>query len=325
MIETKTLESLSELLEQVKSCLIIVCSNPTYDQVAAGLSFSEALQAAGKEVTLISPEEIPTQASTLQGTERFQYKLGNQSLSVKFPYKAESVDKVSYHISDDEETFYLLIKPQKGSPPLESQQVSFDYVGADADMIFLIGVHQLESLDHLYDGFEDLFSRTPLVTIHTFEPEIGNLKIDTSKYAAYSQAMVSILQHLQLPLSSDAATNLLAGIEMVTEGFSSSLTTADTFDAVALLMRQGARRLRPHQLLKKTDAPLGKIEKKESNNEVFLQPSENSESIVAKNNPVKLNQKKKKDTVPKSERPKAESNPGSLDYQPGASGVLGKG
>jgi nanoRNase/pAp phosphatase (c-di-AMP/oligoRNAs hydrolase) len=349
MVNNETLQSLSELLEQVNTCLVILGTNPSYDQVATSLALGEALQAGGKEVTLISPEEIPSEAHSLMGLERFQYKLGNQSLSIKFPYQAEAVDKVSYHISDDEETFYLMIKPQKGHAPLDTKQVSFDYVGADADMIFLVGVHQFESLDHVYQGFEELYERAPIVTIHSFEPEIGNLKINTSKHAAYSQAMVAVLQHLQLPLSAGAATNLLAGIEMVTDGMSSSLTTAETFDVVAMLLRQGARRLRPHQQKQTNSAkPL------EKSGEVVLTSSTEKEAKGDAGSLAEKMKQKKAETLTEQDAPKViqgeivdpegtqevaqslkpkqkskkkkkkkAAKPGGLDYQPGLEGSVG--
>jgi hypothetical protein len=318
MIQTETIKSLAELLQKVSSCLVIVGENPSYDQVACSVSFSEALQASGKEVSLISPVELAPEMSTLLGVERFLHKLGNQSLSVKFPYDVKSVDKVSYHISDDEKTFYLLIKPQKGNKPLAIDTVSFDYIGAETDMIFLFGVHKLETLDHLYEGFEGLYERAPIVTIHTFEPDIGNLKIDISKYAAYSEAMVGILQHLQLPLSVDAATNLLAGIEMVTEGFSSSLTTAETFDSVALLMRQGARRIRPHQI--KQTSVVAALPSQRSGEVMLKAETKSSPSPSVGQSEGVL---QPKSAVPKKEKKKKSPQPGDLDYQPGAEGSVG--
>lgn len=244
---TETLDQLKDHIAAAQSMIVLLGPKATYDQVATGLALTESLQTAGKEVVVACPVEVAASMGNLIGVESIQQKLGNQNLSIKFPYQAEAVDKVSYHISDDNETFYLIIKPQKGYKPLDANQVTFDYTGADSDMIFLIGVHEVESLEHLYQGYEELFEQATVVSIHTFETEVGNLKIDISKYGSYSQAMASMFQHLELSLSGNAPTNLLAGIELTTEGFTSITTTADTFETVAQLMRQGARRLKPYK------------------------------------------------------------------------------
>jgi hypothetical protein len=331
---TETLDNLKEHLTSVQSAIVMVGADPTYDQVASALALVSALQASGKEVGLVSPAELPSITSSLVGTEQVQQKLGNQNLSIKFPYQAEAVDKVSYNISDDNQTFYLVIKPQKGYKPLDISQVSFDYTGAETDMIFLVGVHQFEALEHLYTGFEELYERVPVVSIHTFETEIGNLKIDTSKYAAYSQAMVFILQYLQLPVSPDAATNLLSGIELVTDGFASSLTTADTFETVAQLIRQGARRVKPQkQSLTVASAssgtnsdghssnqaisPFSAALKKAKTGEVQFDGAERGNVDRIENNQFGNGQKKKK--------AKKNGEVGGLDYQPGAEGGVGRG
>jgi nanoRNase/pAp phosphatase (c-di-AMP/oligoRNAs hydrolase) len=325
---TETLDQLKDHLSNAQSTLVLLASDPSYDQLAASLALTAALQAAGKEVTIATPLELSTNNHSLVQSELVQQKLGNQNLSIKFPYQAEAVDKVSYHISDDNHTFYLVIKPQKGFKPLDVNQVTFDYTGANADLIFLVGVHQFEALEHLYFGYEEVFEQATIVSIHTFETAIGTLKIDTSKYAAYSQAMVFILQYLQLPVSADGATNLLAGIEYATEHFSTSTTTADTFEAVAQLMRQGARRLRPFKPSSNLSSPAiltANSSPAQAND--FMAALKNTRAANAHNTSggdslvestvTSNNQKKKKS--------KKGSEPGALNYQPGAEGSMGRG
>jgi len=111
-------------------------------------------------------------------------------------------------------------------------------------VIFLFGVHALETLDHLYLGFESLYEESPLVTIHTFETAIGSYKFDVSGQAAMSQAMVQVIEGLGLEINGEVATLLLSGIENNTAQFSSPMTSAETFEVVAKLMRAGARRIK---------------------------------------------------------------------------------
>lgn len=337
---TDSVQQFSELLQNNSEILIILGADPSYDQVASALALADSLQDADKNVMVASPESLPDLFSSLRNTDWIEHKLGNQNLSVKFPYSPESVDKVSYHISDDEQRFYLLIQPQKGAKPLDSKQVTFDYTGASADLVILIGVHQLDSLDHLYEGYHELYEQTSIVSIHTFETAIGNIKIDTSSFPAYSQAMFTLLGRAQLSLSPDSATNLLAGIELVTNGMSSALTTADTFQTVAELLRLGARRIRPQEEVLKEQTTDEAATKKQNDGDVFsaangvIQSNDVNGTAESLGFAEQLKQSSEKKLTPgsnnskknkKSKKKKKSPEPGGLNYQPGAEGGMSRG
>lgn len=316
------LVSLRELLADKQTVMILLGQNPKPDQVTAALALSSVLDEAGKEVMVAAPNQIALDQD-LPGLETIQQKLGNRNLSIKFPYHPAAVDKVSYHISDNNEDFYLIIKPQKGVPPLQADQVSFDYTGAEADIIFLIGIHSLESLEHLYQDFEALYENATLVSVHTFETEIGNLKLDVSKHAAMSEAMFYLISSLELDLTTASATLLLYGIEDATKGFTSYQTNAMTFETVAQLMRVGARRLKHKSevsvptpkpsaaefTLKKSPEPKSVRQVAGGENNSFsqaLQQKIEEEEFSAKG-------KKKKQILEEDE----DDSPGGLNYQPG--------
>ena len=137
-----------------------------------------------------------------------------------------------------------MIKPQRGKPPLDPQTVEFNLTGAEADLIFLVGVHSLESLEQLYFGFEQLYQNTYTIVFHSFEPTIGTVRLSTGDMSCMSEGVAGFLQLAELPIPGDAATNLLSAIEEATDGFRSLTTTADTFEKVAWLLRNGARRIK---------------------------------------------------------------------------------
>lgn len=246
MITSDQVIPLKEILTPAQSILVILAPDATFDQIAAATALYFSLQAAGKQVSLVSPSEVsrvqPMGRQVLQGVEVIQTKLGNKDLSVSFDYVPEAVDKVSYHIDEETQRFHLIIKPQRGSPPLDEKSVQFEYTGAEADILFLIGVHSLESLEHLYFGYEQLYQNTTSIVLHSFEPSIGNIKLSTGDMSCLSEGMSGFLQYSDLPIPSEAATNLLVAIEEVTDGFQSLTTTAETFEKVAFLLRNGARR-----------------------------------------------------------------------------------
>ncbi len=127
---------------------------------------------------------------------------------------------------------------------MDQQTVEFSYTGADADIVFLIGVHEFESLEQLYFGYEQLFQTAMTVTFHSFEPQIGTFKLDASGSSSLSESMSLLLQMMAWPLPPDAATNLLQAVEQATDSLQSLATSAETFETVAWLMRNGARRVR---------------------------------------------------------------------------------
>ncbi len=309
MITAEQSTQVKDLLAGAHSILVVLGSNPTTDQLATGTALTLGLQAQGKQVYLLSPTQPQPISDALAGLNFLQTELGNKDLAISFAYQPESVDKVSYHIDDQSQRFFLIIKPQKGQSPLKSETVEFSYTGAEADLIFLIGVHSLESLEHLYFGYEQLYRDTTTVVFHTFETNIGSVKLNTSGTSSLSEAMALFLQELEVPLSAEMATNLLLAIEEVTDGFKSLATTADTFEVVAQLLRFGARRIKPTRSSPLASPP----------GPVSITPSTPHFAQALKTNP-----ESKKPAMPNKPNNNSKKKTGGLNYQPGEFSVGGR-
>lgn len=245
---TTDLSNLRILIDSARAVVIAVGPQPTLDQWAVATALQLTLEQAGKTVLLAAPhkptlpENSPLQP--LAGLDQVADSLGKRDLVVSFAYDEAAVDAVSYAIGAETQRFYLTIKPKPGHKPLAAETVEFTYAGVDADLIFLIGVHELPQLAQLYTGYEELYGRVSIVTIHSFAPEIGQIRLDTSKSTCSAEALVKILLDLNLALPPAAASNLLYAIDMLTDGLSSFSVTADTFQTAAELLRAGARRFR---------------------------------------------------------------------------------
>lgn len=244
MLTLDQVQQLSELLPNVKTLIIGLSASATYDQVAAATALYLSWVDQQKEVQLVMPTMPGEQFSQLSGVEAIKDELGNKDLQVSFAYTQEKVDKVSYHIDEEQERFYLIIKPKSGQKPLDTKTVQMEYVGAEADLIVLVGVHDLDQLEHLYTEYTQLYQDTTVVSLNTFESSVGQIKLDASGLSSVSEAVAQLVQSLDLPLSAETATNLLAGIEASTDNLRSVAATADTFETVARLLRSGARRLK---------------------------------------------------------------------------------
>jgi len=264
MINADSLTEIGNLVRQAKNSIIFLRSKPSSDQVLTALALATSLTQIGQHVELACSDLGILEAGKLSGEhgvagggsdfsdntapiaqsdlELIKQKIGNRNLTVSFPYNEQSVDSVSYHISDDGDKFYLVIKPQSGAQPLVADQVEFDYSGVEADVIFTIGVHDWEQLEYLYEAHQLLIRNAPVVSLHSVESELTPFNLDTSSFGSMSEALVWFFEGLQLSPTAQGATYLLRGIEMATDSFRSLATTADTFESVAKLMRMGARR-----------------------------------------------------------------------------------
>jgi hypothetical protein len=242
MLSPEQLEQWTTWFTQAQTILIFFLPNAPLDHMAAALGLALTLQAQGKDVRWLSPS-APGATVDLAGLTDTSTELGFKNLTISFPYRLEAVDKVSYHIDDDQTHFHLVVQPQRGHKPLDAQEVQYSYTGAEADLIITVGVGQLVQLEQLYEPYKQLFEDTNLISVHSGEVAFGGLKIETSQVSGISEYVTRLLSQLQLGPTAAAATNLLAGIEETTQSFRSLMTTAETLEAAAQLMRSGARRI----------------------------------------------------------------------------------
>ncbi|OGJ39250.1 MAG: hypothetical protein A3A82_00410 [Candidatus Pacebacteria bacterium RIFCSPLOWO2_01_FULL_47_12] len=243
MIDAQQITQLTDLIAQAKSIFVIFPSTASPDNRAAAEALAASLLQAGKEVRLLSPR-LPEPSRYPESSEvAVTTELGNQNLVLSFAYQPEQVDNVNYHIGEETGRFYLTIKPQKGQKPLDPASVEFSYTGAEADLIVTIGVKELAELGQLYMSYEEVYTKVPVVSITTFDPPFATVSINAGSSPSLSQAVARLISDLGFSLSSDAATQLLYGIEMATQGMASRSVTAETFETVGQLLRQGARRI----------------------------------------------------------------------------------
>jgi hypothetical protein len=243
MIDPHKLNLFQELFSQAKTILVIYSADALRDHLISATALYKNIQSqTDKEVSLLSSEDLSKIESDIVYLDETKTEVGNKNLCVAFDYVEESIENVSYHISQEEKKFYLTIKPKKGAKPLSQEGVEFSYTGAEADMIILVGVDSLESLEQLYYGYENLYQNTHLVSINSYETNFGTLKLDADNSSSLSEFTSELLYSLNFQVEPETATNLLAGIDEETSNLTSYLVTADTFEIVAKLLRSGARR-----------------------------------------------------------------------------------
>lgn len=271
MIDQNQVKRLLEFLSASKKVCILCTDTQQLELLLAVLAiylFLDELASVKKtklnlgDINLFSPAKIEKNFKSPSNLKKYlkknqlfaiaQQNLGRDNLLISFPYRPEQVDKVSYHIGEDNQRFYLTIKPKAGSVPLDHQQVDFSYTGSSADLLLLIGVNELEDLQDLYSHHQQLYQNTPIITINSFLPDFGTLNLDISGSSGYGEAIFYLIKSLtnllevnlnDLPRIKQIVTLLLTSIAQKTNKFTSSNMTADSFLAVAELLKLGAERL----------------------------------------------------------------------------------
>lgn len=245
MVKTYNTAPVLTALQSAKQVLILLPQNPTIDSTAAALALYLALTKAKMSTTIGSPTEMTVGFNRLFGVDKIKQRIGNQNLVISFDYPEDSLEKVAYDKDPANQKFHLTIEPKAGFEPLDVNKVQYSYTGSNADVIFVIGATAMEDLGMLYQQEKKLLDdkqKTLVNLSHSAKnSQFGTVNLYDPTVSGESEIMLAVFQALNLPIEQDIATNLLAGIESST-GNLSTATSADTYEAVAALLRQGAKK-----------------------------------------------------------------------------------
>lgn len=233
------------LLEHSKEVLIALPGSPTFDMIASALSIYLGLSTRGIQVNVVCPDPMTVEFSHLVGVDKITANIssGNgKNLVISFPYQEGSIEKVSYNIEND--NFNLVIEPREGYPNVTQDVIRFSQSGGNTDLIITIGVSQLTNLNQLYHANTQVFEK-PILNIdnNSNNSMFGKVNLVDSNISSISELTLSLLSNLGITLNADITTNLLAGIVNRTNNFSSPQTQASTYEAAALCLRSGARKI----------------------------------------------------------------------------------
>lgn len=231
------------VFDQSQTILIVYPPDALRDHLLAATALYKTIQVqTDKKVQLLAPRSLAEYEPDIAYLSETKTDVGHKNLCIAFDHNENAVDKVSYHVDEVNKKFYLTIKPKEGSAPLSHEAIEFSYIGADADMVILVGVDDLLALEQVYVGYENLYQNTALISINSYETTFGSMKIDTTGYSSTSEYVATLLNDLQLAIDAESATNLLAGIDEETAALTTITATPNTFEMVAQLLRNGGKR-----------------------------------------------------------------------------------
>ncbi|KKS79939.1 MAG: Exopolyphosphatase family protein [Candidatus Beckwithbacteria bacterium GW2011_GWA2_43_10] len=246
MLKNYNLEPVKQALATAKQTLILLAQNPDHDSAAAGLALYLSLSKQQLNVSVGCATPMTVGFNRLFGVDKIKPRIGNQNLVISFNYPEDSLEKVSYDKDPANQKFNITIEPKAGLQVLDVNSVEYSYTGSNADVIFVIGARGLEDLGDLFKSEQKLLEDKSKILINLSSldknSQFGTVNLYDPTASGCSEIMFAVLTGLQLPVDADMATNLLVGIELKTANFTSTQTSADTFEIVSQLMRLGAKK-----------------------------------------------------------------------------------
>ncbi len=274
------LQGFKSALDSAKSILVAIPEHPSQDVVAASLALYLSLRASGKQVLPVASSQPVVRDSHLVGLDKITAEVGGNNLVITFNLPEDAVDKVTSNTEGGH--LNLIITPKKDTEPIKAENLSFTYTGSTADLVIVVGASSLNELGSLYEKEIELFEKAKVVAYGNIQTAFGAIDM-TDPSSSNSELTTALLQELQLPIDRDIANNLMLGMEDATIGLTSPNMTPDTFEALAVLYRNGARRsvmsdTPQAKIISDTpivDTPIEQVESKESPSlEITDQPTQ---------------------------------------------------
>lgn len=261
MVYDSQLEQLKNLLPTVKNILIALPAGSDLDKLAAGLSLFLSLQqsfgsAQDKQVSIVCDNTIRVAQSHLFAIDKIQNTLtqgGDSDFVITLEgvavpdsanptgWKVPALSTMDYVASNNNLDLIFHVLPGQTFKP---SRIVPKEQGGSFDLIFTLGATGLTSLGNIYNSNQQAFTGIHIVNIdnQASNTGFGQTNIIDPNSSSLSEMLVNILPGLNLPMTQDEASNLLAGIFESTNNLTNDRSNADTFMAVAQCLRVGGKK-----------------------------------------------------------------------------------
>jgi hypothetical protein len=235
------LKTLGSKLASAQEITILIKKDATLDVMASALALYLTLLEAQKSVTIISPTAPLVRDSHLVGLDQIKTSLPGKNLVLTINVEGDVVDKVTSAVEGGKLSLTIIPKPK--TPTITKDDIVFSQSGSLSDLVVIFGAQSLQDLASLKEGVVQLTDQSTSVNItNQTGASFATLNF-VDPAASLSELTTAIIQELKLPLTQDIAGNLMRGIQSATNNLQSESLTADTFEALAVLYRAGARYL----------------------------------------------------------------------------------
>lgn len=232
-------EPLRENLKRADSVLITFPAKAAYETIAASLALYLSLINSRKKVTIASALQPTVGLANLVGIDKIKQEEEGGNLVISFNYVQDSIEKVSYNIENNK--FNLVIQAKDGFPPLDPGSVSYSQTGTGADLVFVVGALNLDSLADFYQKSKNIFENSLMVNIdnQANNSQFGKFNF-TDPQMSLSEIVVNLIKATNLSWNADVVGNLFLGLKQGTNNFSQRVK-GETFEAAAWCLKQGAK------------------------------------------------------------------------------------
>ena len=251
MAYEEQLTELKNLLPTVKNILIALPVNADIDKMAAGLALHLSLAKIGKEASIVSETTIRVAQSHLFAIDRIQNTLpqvghgGDLTIKLEGVAAADgtipSLEKLDWYAENNNLNLVFHVVPGQTFQPTNIVPITS---GSGFDLIFVIGAASLSDLGNLQIQNQAAFSGAHLVNMDNQQSNssFGKINILDPNCSSASEIITNVINALGLPLNSDIASNLIAGVFMATNNLTNPQVNAETFMVVATLLRAGGKK-----------------------------------------------------------------------------------
>lgn len=242
MFSQEITNSLKQKIDKANSILILLPPEPDETLVSSSLGLFLTLEKLKKKVQIGCSSLGQIDQSTLYGLENIKSSIGSHNLIINFQFKEKDLDKVDYDV-DEQGNFQLMIKPKPGSPPPDTKDINYTYSGANADLVFVLGVNSFEELGKLYSDEKKFLDQAIVISLNkdSHPASFATHSLHTNSATSIAEIISFILLKTEIQPTKEASDQLLREIYSTTNNLRTPRLTADTFESIAYLIRNGAK------------------------------------------------------------------------------------
>jgi len=231
-------------LEKSKNVLIVFPADRDNDAMASALALFLFLKKMGLETDIagFKNDDSRESLSFLPSYAEIQKQLDNlRRFIVSLDISQAEVSQIKYSV--DNEKLNFIISPKSGwfkPEDVSTRTGEFKY-----DLIFAVGVSDLEALGKLYDDNVEFFYKTTIINIdhRAANEEFGQINFVDLNAVATAEIIFYLLKNYKPEIiSEDISTCLLAGIIQKTRNFKTANLTPRVLLTTSELITKGARR-----------------------------------------------------------------------------------
>lgn len=225
--------------------ILIAPSSPDGDSIGSALAMMLVLRRMGKQVTVISSNEIPEYLQFLPFTEEVETELSSsKDFVISLSTEGAEVDHLKYEVEAGK--INIIVTPKNGQ--FNGHDISFKSPGAEFDLIITVDTGDLVQLGTFYTDNKEMFDNSTVLNIdhHASNGHFGSHNWLDFNVAATTQLLTPLIlkwekESEEMLVDEDVATLLLVGIITDTGSFQHSNTSPEAFEIAADLLEHGAR------------------------------------------------------------------------------------